>query len=68
MQNNEKFYIKLFAPIVPETVAALMKIVDDKIRTGKKELGLLISTPGGDVFHGLSAYNFLKGTPLKVTT
>ena len=45
-----------------------MKIVDDKIKAGKKELGLLISTPGGDVFQGLSAYNFLKGAPIKVTT
>ncbi len=68
MPSNEKFYIKFFAPIIPETVAALMKIVDDKIRAGKKELGLLISTPGGDVFHGLSAYNFLKGAPIIVTT
>jgi ATP-dependent protease ClpP protease subunit len=68
MPTNEKFYIKFFAPVIPETVAALMKIVDDKIRAGKKELGLLISTPGGDVFHGLSAYNFLKGAPIIVTT
>ena len=68
MVNNEKFYIKFFAPVIPETVAALMKIVDDKIRAGKKELGLLISSPGGSVFHGLSAYNFLKGSPIKVTT
>ena len=30
-------------------------------------MGLLISTAGGDVFHGLSAYNFLKGSPIKVT-
>jgi len=68
MLNNDKFYIKFFAPVVPVTVAALMKIVDDKIRAGKKELGLLISTPGGDVFQGLSAYNFLKGAPIKVTS
>jgi len=68
MPNSEKFYIKFFAPVIPETVAALMKIVDDKIRAGKKELGLLLSTPGGDVFHGLSTYNFLKGIPIKVET
>ena len=36
MSNNEKFYIKFFAPVIPETVAALMQIVDDKIRAGKK--------------------------------
>jgi ATP-dependent protease ClpP protease subunit len=29
---------------------------------------LLISSPGGDAFHGLSAYNYLKGLPLTFTT
>lgn len=68
MSENKKYYIKFFAPVIPETVAALMQIVDAKFREGKNELGLLISTPGGDVFQGLSAYNFLKGSPIKVVT
>jgi ATP-dependent protease ClpP protease subunit len=68
MSNGGKFYIKFFAPVVPETVAALMQIVDNKIKAGATELGFLISSPGGDVFHGLSAFNFLKGIPIKVTT
>ena len=66
--NGKKFYIKFFAPVVPETVAALMQIVDNKIKNGYEELGLLISSPGGNVFHGLSAYNFLRGCPLDITT
>jgi ATP-dependent protease ClpP protease subunit len=45
-----------------------MQIVDNKLKQGMTELGLLISTPGGNVFHGLSAYNFLKGIPITVTT
>lgn len=36
MVNSEKFYIKFFAPVIPETVAALMQIVDGKIKAGKK--------------------------------
>ena len=68
MNTNQVFYIKFFAPIIPESVAALMQIVDKKIREGAKKLILLISTPGGDVFHGLSAYNYLKGTPLEIET
>jgi len=65
---NETFYIKFFAPVVPESIAALMQILDSKLKQGAKKLGLLISTPGGDVFQGLSAYNFLKGIPLEITT
>ncbi len=68
MATNTSFYIKFFAPIVPETIAALMQIVDGKLRQGAKHLGLLISSPGGDVFHGLTAYNYLKGIPLEITT
>ena len=68
MATNSTFYIKFFAPIVPETVAALMQIVDNKMKQGATKLVLLISTPGGDVFHGLSAYNYLKGIPLEIET
>ncbi len=65
---NQNFYIKFFAPVMQESIAALMQVVDNKLRQGAKKMGLLISTPGGDVFHGLSAYNFLKGIPLEITT
>jgi ATP-dependent Clp protease protease subunit len=68
MAISQTFYIKFFAPVVQGTIAALMQIVDNKLKQGAKKLGLLISTPGGDVFQGLSAYNFLKGVPLEITT
>ncbi|MGH8104322.1 MAG: ClpP family protease [bacterium] len=68
MAGNDIFYVKFFAPVLPETVAALMQIVDSKLKQGAKRMGFLISTPGGDVFQGLSAYNFLKGIPLEITT
>lgn len=68
MASNQTFYIKFFAPIAPQSVAALMQVVDTKLKEGAKKLGLLISTPGGDVFQGLSAYNFLKGIPLEIVT
>jgi ATP-dependent Clp protease, protease subunit len=66
--TNQTFYVKFFAPVVPESVAALMQVVDSKMKQGAKRLGLLISSPGGDVFHGLSVYNYLKGCPLQITT
>ena len=68
MATNQTFYIKFFAPVIQGTIAALMQIVDNKLKQGAKKLGLLISSPGGDVFQGLSAYNYLKGVPLEITT
>jgi ATP-dependent Clp protease protease subunit len=68
MAPNQPCYIKFFAPIMQESIAALMQTVDSKLRQGTSKLTLLISSPGGDVFQGISAYNFLKGIPLEITT
>lgn len=68
MHDNQSFTVKFFAPVIPESVAALMQVVDGKLQQGARAMTLLISTPGGDVFHGLSVYNYLKGIPLEITT
>ncbi len=68
MPSNDTFYVKFFAPVLPESVNALMQVVEGKFKQGYQHLVLLISCTGGDVFHGLSAYNFLRGLPMEVTT
>ncbi|MCL4459869.1 MAG: ATP-dependent Clp protease proteolytic subunit [Chloroflexi bacterium] len=60
--------IKFFAPVIDVTINALMNAIDEKIKQGAREFILLISSPGGTVFHGLSAYNYLKGMPVTLTT
>ncbi len=60
--------IKFFAPVVDQSIFALMNAVDNKLKQGQREFVLLISTPGGSVFHGLSGYNYLKGLPANFTT
>jgi ATP-dependent Clp endopeptidase proteolytic subunit ClpP len=61
-------YIKFFAGVDQTSVNALMAAVEQKLTEGANEIVLLISSPGGTVFHGLSAYNFLKGIPARVVT
>jgi ATP-dependent Clp protease protease subunit len=60
--------IRFFAPVIDATVNALMSNVDQKMKQGIKDFILLISSPGGSVIHGLSAYNYLKGLPAAITT
>jgi len=60
--------IKFFAPVIDVTSYKLMDAVDQKMRQGQREFILLISSPGGSVIHGLSAYNYLRGLPAKITT
>ena len=60
--------IKFFAPVNEVTINALMKAIDDKMKQGVTNFVILISSPGGTVHHGLSAYNYLKGLPVTITT
>ena len=66
--DHKTVYIKFFARVDQATISALMAAVEQKLAQGAKELVLLISSPGGTVFHGLTAYNFLKGIPAAVST
>jgi ATP-dependent protease ClpP protease subunit len=45
-----------------------MNSVDQKMKQGMGDFIILISSPGGSVIHGLSAYNYLRGLPASITT
>jgi ATP-dependent Clp protease protease subunit len=60
--------IRFFAPVIDATVNALMNAVDTKMKQGLKDFIILVSSPGGSVIHGLSAYNYLKGLPASIVT
>jgi ATP-dependent Clp protease protease subunit len=60
--------IKFFAPVADATINALMDAIDNKMKQGVTQFTILISSPGGSVLHGLSAYNYLKGLPVTITT
>jgi ATP-dependent Clp endopeptidase proteolytic subunit ClpP len=61
-------YIRIMAPIIPQTTNSLLQIVDKKIKEKCERINLMISSPGGSVFHGISLYNFLKGAPVEIYT
>jgi len=68
MSQQTDTYIRYFGPIDDERVKRLMATVEQKLKEGKNKFTILISSPGGTVFHGISAYNFLKGIPAEVIT
>lgn len=61
-------YIRFMAPVIPQTTNSLLQVVDKKIQEKCQRMHVMISSPGGSVFHGLSLYNFLKGAPIEVYT
>jgi ATP-dependent protease ClpP protease subunit len=61
-------YIKFVGNVDGATSSALMKAVDDFMSQGMSRIVLLMSSPGGTVFHGLTLYNYLAGLPIEVDT
>ena len=69
MTNGKRTtYIKFFAPVDGNSINPLMNTVDQKLREGVERFVILISSPGGSVFHGLSVYNYLSGIPAEIET
>lgn len=67
-QVEKEVYIRFMAQVNPVTTDCLFKIIDQKIQQKYKRIHLLLSSPGGSVFHGVSIYNFLKGAPIETYT
>ena len=61
-------YIKFFGEVNQNTIKALMDTIQQKLKEGANKFVLLISSVGGNVFAGITGYNFLKGVPAKIET
>jgi len=69
MTNTQSpIVIRFFAGVNPATTNALQTAIDQKLAAGARRFTLLISSPGGTVLHGLTAYNYLRGIPAEVVT
>jgi ATP-dependent Clp protease protease subunit len=66
--ERQTIYIRYFGPIDEERVKKLIAALEQKLKEGQERFTILISSPGGNVFYGISAYNFLKGIPAEVLT
>lgn len=67
-QSKKTVYIKFFVGIDVNNIDKLTKLILEKLRGGVERFVVLISSPGGNVFAGLSGYSFLKGIPAEVNT
>jgi len=56
------------APVVQTTADSLIRAIDHKLSKSIDRLHVMISSPGGSVFHGLSIHNMLRASPVPVTT
>lgn len=56
------------AEVNQQSVHALLGVVEQEFAKGARAFRLLLSSPGGSVMHGLSAYNYLRGLPATIET
>jgi len=60
--------IRFFCAVDDYTIPLLLQNIEQKLQQGTDKFTILISSNGGSVFHGISAYNYLKGIPSEITT
>ncbi len=65
---EDKLIIRFNAPINQQSIGQLISTIENCLNDGVGKIKLLISSPGGEVAAGISAYNFLKGTPVEIET
>jgi ATP-dependent Clp protease, protease subunit len=65
---SEPAYIRFMAPVDEVATASLLATCDGLVARGVSTITLLISTPGGSVFHGISAYNYIRSLPVELIT
>jgi len=68
MTQKKTTYIRFFGGIDIKTITKLTQLVEEQLQGGVDRFVLLMSSPGGDVFAGLTGYSYLKGIPAEVVT
>lgn len=68
MAKMKESYINFVGEINDSTVKQLIQIISQKLKEGIHRFIILISSSGGYVAPGITAYNFLKGIPAEVIT
>ena len=66
--NPRPVVIRFFCGVNDYTIPLLIENIDKKLQQGVDKFIIIISSKGGSVFHGISAYNYLKGIPAEIIT
>jgi len=66
--DHGRVYISFHAEVNQTTSEALLSVVAQQMGEGRREVHLLLSTPGGLVANGLGIYNTLRALPIGLST
>ena len=66
--TDQTVYVSFSAEINANTTESLISVMANLVNQRAKTVHLLLSTPGGNVMHGLNLYNLLLGLPVELIT
>lgn len=66
--KDDPVWIRFMAQVNQQSITTLFKSIDYAVAKGRNQIHLMLSSPGGTVFHGLSAHNYLRGLGMPITT
>lgn len=65
---NLPTFISFQAEVNQSTSEVLISVIAKQVQQGRREIHLLLSTPGGTTTNGISIYNTLRALPISLTT
>lgn len=68
LDMSAPYQINWIVPIDAASVNQMILLVQFQVKAGRKNFIFLISSQGGEVLSGLTAYNFLHGLNVNITT
>lgn len=60
--------VHLVGTIGPPSIQPLMSLITNRVNQGARSILLAISSPGGNIYWGVTAYNFLRGLDIDLAT
>jgi ATP-dependent Clp protease protease subunit len=60
--------VYLAGGITNQTASALIQVVGDRVSKGVRSVLVALSSPGGNIYWGVTAYNFLRGLGVEIIT
>ena len=66
--QKKVIYVSFSAEIIDHTTESLIAVMSNCANEKADEVYLMLSTPGGNVMHGMNLYNVLRAMPFKLIT
>ena len=65
---KQESWIQFAAAVNEKTIGKLLQVLAEQVNAGIRSFHICISSPGGSIHHGMTAYHALQSLPIQVET